>query len=48
METLHDLFPQYELNSHKGYPTKKHISLIEKFGVNKIYRKTFKPVKDLI
>ena len=48
METLHDLFPQYELNSHKGYPTKKHISLIEKFGVNKIYRKTFKPIKDLI
>ena len=48
MESLHELFPQYELNSHKGYPTKKHISLIKKFGVNKIYRKTFKPVKDLI
>jgi ribonuclease HII len=48
MESLHELFPKYELNSHKGYPTKKHISLIKKFGVNKIYRKTFKPVKDLI
>ena len=48
MESLHKLFPQYELNTHKGYPTKKHISLIKKFGVNKIYRKTFKPVKDLI
>ncbi len=48
MESLHELFPQYELNSHKGYPTKKHISLIKRFGVNKIYRKTFKPVKDLI
>jgi len=48
MESLHELFPQYELNSHKGYPTKKHVSLIKKFGVNKIYRKTFKPVKDLI
>ena len=48
MESLHYMFPQYELNSHKGYPTKKHISLIKKFGVNKIYRKTFKPIKDLI
>ena len=48
MESLHDLFPEYELNTHKGYPTKKHIFLIKKFGVNKIYRKTFKPVKDLI
>ena len=48
MESLHVLFPEYELNTHKGYPTKKHISLIKKFGINKIYRKTFKPVKDLI
>ena len=48
MESLHELFPHYELNSHKGYPTKKHISLIKKYGVNEIYRKTFKPVKDLI
>ncbi len=48
MDSLHEIFPQYELNTHKGYPTKKHISLIKKFGVNEIYRKTFKPVKNLI
>ena len=48
MESLHRLYPQYELDTHKGYPTKKHIVLIKKFGVNKIYRKTFKPVKSLI
>ena len=48
MDSIDELYPQYELKSHKGYPTKKHISLIKKFGVNKIYRKTFKPVKDLI
>ena len=48
MESIDLLYPQYELKSHKGYPTKKHISLIKKFGVNKIYRKTFKPVRDLI
>ena len=48
MESLHELLPHYELNSHKGYPTKKHISLIKKYGVNEIYIKTFKPIKDLI
>lgn len=48
MENLHKLYPHYELNIHKGYPTKKHLALIEKFGVNDIYRKTFKPIKNLI
>jgi len=24
------------------------MALIRKFGINKIYRKTFKPIKDLI
>ena len=48
MESLHELYPQYELHTHKGYPTKRHIALINKFGVNEIYRKTFKPIKDLI
>tara|TARA_B100000035_G_C20896050_1_gene507217 strand:- start:6 stop:584 length:579 start_codon:yes stop_codon:yes gene_type:complete len=48
MENLHKLYPHYELNIHKGYPTKKHLVLIEKFGVNNIYRKTFKPIKNLI
>ena len=48
MVELHQMHPEYGFDRHKGYPTKKHISLIKKFGVNKIYRKTFKPVKDLI
>ena len=48
MKDLSEEFPQYSWESNQGYPTKKHVSLIKKFGVNKIYRKTFKPVKDLI
>ena len=30
MENLHKLYPHYELNTHKGYPTKKHLALIKK------------------
>lgn len=48
---LYDLdkkYPEYDFKSHKGYPTKKHLELLEKYGVFDEYRKTYKPVKDLI
>ena len=41
-------YPEYDFKSHKGYPTKKHLELLEKYGVFSEYRKTYKPVKDLI
>ena len=41
-------YPQYNLRKHKGYPTKEHIELLMKYGVIDIYRKSFRPVKDLI
>ncbi len=48
---LYDLdkkYPEYELKKHKGYPTKRHIELINKYGVFDEYRTTYKPVKDVI
>ncbi|MDG2252026.1 MAG: ribonuclease HII [Methylophilaceae bacterium] len=41
-------YPQYNLRKHKGYPTKEHIELLKEHGVIDIYRKSFRPVKDLI
>ena len=41
-------YPEYDFKSHKGYPTKKHLELLEKYGVFDEYRKTYKPVKNLI
>lgn len=38
-------YPMYELKKHKGYPTKRHIELINKYGVTEDYRKTYGPVK---
>ena len=41
-------YPEYDFKSHKGYPTKKHLELLEKYGVFDEYRKSYKPVKNLI
>ncbi len=41
-------YPEYDFKSHKGYPTKKHLELIEKYGVFDEYRKTYKPVQKII
>lgn len=41
MYELDKEFPQYELCSHKGYPTKKHYELIKKYGIYDFYRKSF-------
>lgn len=46
MLKLHEKYPIYEFNNHKGYPTKKHLELINKYGVIKgLYRFSYKPVK---
>lgn len=41
MKNLSLQYPQYELDKHKGYPTKQHYELIKKHGVAPIYRKSF-------
>ena len=41
-------YPMYGYKDHKGYPTKKHIEAIYKYGLIDGYRKTFKPVCDIV
>ena len=41
MERLAKKYPQYSLELHKGYGTKKHREAIQKFGLSQIHRKTF-------
>ena len=38
-------YPQYGFKNHKGYPTKKHIEAINKYGLIDGYRLTYGPVK---
>lgn len=36
--------PLYGFDKHKGYPTKKHIEAVQKYGLIEGYRLTFKPI----
>lgn len=48
MYKLDKLHPEYGYSSHKGYPTKKHLDAINKFGFIEGYRKSYGPVKKII
>ena len=45
MYDLDKIYPEYGFSKHKGYPTKKHLEAIDKYGlIDDIYRLTYKPV----
>ena len=48
MYELDKKYPMYGYKNHKGYPTKKHIEAINKYGLIEGYRKTYGPVKDYL
>ncbi len=48
MYKLDKKYPMYGYASHKGYPTKKHIEAINKYGLIDGYRKTYGPVKEVM
>lgn len=41
MQDLARQYPQYNLQKHKGYPTREHYELLLKYGVAPIYRRSF-------
>lgn len=48
MYELDKKYPMYGFASHKGYPTKKHIEAIHKYGLIDGYRMTYGPVKEVV
>lgn len=48
MYEIDKVHPEYEFKKHKGYPSKKHLELIEKYGIIDGYRRTYGPVKKYI
>ncbi|OHD67065.1 MAG: ribonuclease HII [Spirochaetes bacterium GWF1_41_5] len=46
MEQYADEFPQYGFKKHKGYPVRAHIEAIQKYGICRIHRVTFRPIKN--
>ncbi|OGF24829.1 ribonuclease HII [Candidatus Falkowbacteria bacterium RIFOXYB2_FULL_34_18] len=48
MKEIHNKYPEYGFEQHKGYGTKYHIENLQKYGPCAIHRKTFGPVKNLL
>ena len=40
-------YPQYGFDKHKGYGTKIHLEMLQRFGPSEIHRRTFAPIKKL-
>lgn len=45
MRLLHDEFPQYGFDRHKGYPTKAHMAALAEYGPCSQHRRSYAPVK---
>ena len=45
MHALHQAYPDYGFDAHKGYPTAAHLAAIGVHGVLSEHRRSFKPVR---
>ncbi len=45
---LHDQYPDYGFDRHKGYPTRLHRECLAKYGATVHHRKSFRPVRDVL
>lgn len=45
MLALHQTYPHYRLDRHKGYATREHLALLERFGPSAIHRRSVAPVR---
>jgi ribonuclease HII len=48
MAEYHDMFPEYDFLSHKGYGTRGHLQRLARHGPCSIHRRTFTPVQAII
>lgn len=45
MDELDKIYPMYGFKKHKGYVTKFHLEMLDKYGVSDVHRKSFAPVR---
>ena len=48
MLALHEHYPAYGFDRHKGYPTKAHLAALETAGISPVHRRSFGPVRRLL
>jgi ribonuclease HII len=48
MLELHEQYPHYGFDQHKGYGTPAHLAALREYGVTPIHRQSFAPVRELL
>ncbi len=48
MAQFHEIYPQYNFLSHKGYGTEEHLARLAEYGPSPIHRRTFAPVSAVL
>jgi ribonuclease HII len=48
MLQLHEEYPIYGFNRHKGYATDAHLAALQQYGVTPHHRRSFAPVRELV
>ena len=48
MLRMHERYPQYGFDRHKGYPTAEHRALLRQYGASAIHRRSFAPVRRIL
>jgi ribonuclease HII len=48
MLKMHEQYPQYGFDGHKGYPTAAHLAALRQHGVSDVHRRSFRPVRELL
>lgn len=48
LDVLDEKYPMYDFKHNKGYPTKKHVEAISKYGIIDEHRRSYGPVKEYL
>jgi len=48
MAQFHEIYPQYNFLSHKGYGTEEHLARLAEYGPSPVHRRTFAPVSAVL
>lgn len=48
MQALHQQYPQYGFDRHKGYGTAVHMAALAAHGVSVVHRRSYAPIKKLL
>lgn len=48
MQQLHEIYPQYGFDKHKGYPVPLHLAALEMHGISPVHRRSYAPVKKFL